>query len=268
MDLQLSNKRALVTGSSAGIGKSIARKLAEEGARVVVTGRDAKKTETVAQEIRAATKQKVVGVASDLSTDEGANALGDKIISELGGIDILVNNHGVYFERGWWNTTPAEWANIYNQNVISFVRMVQKFGPEMRDNGWGRIINISSGNGWQPFATMADYAATKAAIVNLSVSLAKEFAGKGVTVNTVSPGIIVTETVEQHFRKVGKDRGWPDDWKEIEKRVLAEWLSNPSGRLGRPEDVANIVALIASPLSGYINGANYRVDGGSTVTIN
>jgi 3-oxoacyl-[acyl-carrier protein] reductase len=268
MDLQLSDKRALVTGSSAGIGKGIARKLAEEGASVVVTGRDAKKTETGGHEIRAATKQQIVGVAADLSTDEGAKTLADKVISEFGGVDILVNNHGVYFERGWWNTTPADWGNIFNQNVISFVRLIQQFGPQMRERGWGRIINISSGNGWQPFATMADYAATKAAILNLTVSLAKEFAGQGITVNTISPGIIVTETVEQHFRKVAKDRGWPDEWPEIEKRVLAEWLPNPSGRLGRPADIANVVALIASPLSGYMNGANYRVDGGSTVTIN
>jgi NAD(P)-dependent dehydrogenase (short-subunit alcohol dehydrogenase family) len=268
MDLQLSNKRTLVTGSSAGIGKGIARKLAEEGASVVVTGRDAAKTETVAQEIRAATRQKIIGVAADLSTDDGAKTVADKIISEFGGIDVLVNNHGIYIERGWWNTTPADWANIFNQNVISFVRMIQQFGPRMREGGWGRIINISSGNAWQPFATMADYAATKAAILNLTVSLAKEFDGTGITVNTISPGIIVTETVEQYFRKVAKDRGWPDEWTEIEKRVLAEWLPNPSGRLGRTADIANMVALIASPLSGYMNGANYRVDGGSTVTIN
>ncbi len=263
MELELTKKRALVTGSSAGIGKAIARKLAEEGATVVVTGRDQKKTEKVAQEIRAETS-----VAADLSTDEGAATLADKVIAKLGGIDILVNNHGVYFERGWWDTPPAAWAEMYNQNVVAFVRMVQQFGPRMRDAGWGRIINISSGGAWQPFAHMADYTATKAAILNLTVSLAKEFAGRGVTVNTISPGIIVTESVEQYFRKVAKDRGWPAEWADIEKRVMANFLLNSSGRLGRPPDVANVVALIASPLSDYINGGNYRVDGGSTVSIN
>jgi 3-oxoacyl-[acyl-carrier protein] reductase len=138
----------------------------------------------------------------------------------------------------------------------------------MRERGWGRIINISSGGARQPFANMADYTATKAAILNLTVSLAKEFAGKGVTVNTVSPGIIVTESTEQYFRKVAKDQGWPEEWAEIEKRVIANFLPNSSGRLGSPADLANVVALIASPLSDYINGANYRVDGGSTISIN
>jgi 3-oxoacyl-[acyl-carrier protein] reductase len=132
----------------------------------------------------------------------------------------------------------------------------------MRERGWGRIINISSGGARQPFANMADYTATKAAILNLTVSLAKEFARKGVTVNTVSPGIIVTESTEQYFRKVAKDQGWP------EERVIANFLPNSSGRLGSPADLANVVALIASPLSDYINGANYRVDGGSTISIN
>ncbi len=268
MDLQLSNKRALVTGRSAGIGKAIARKLAEEGAAVIVTGRDKMKVEAVIQEIRADGKRKVVGFAADLSTDEGAKALADQAISELGGVDILVNNQGIYFERGWWNTTPADWAEIYNANVVATVRLVQRLAPPMREAGWGRIINISSGGAWQPFATMADYTATKAAILNLTVSLAKEFAGKGITVNTVSPGIIVTESLEQHFRKVAKDQGWPNEWAEIEKRVLANFLPNSSGRLGKPADVANVVALIASPLSDYINGANYRVDGGSTASIN
>jgi NAD(P)-dependent dehydrogenase (short-subunit alcohol dehydrogenase family) len=96
---------------------------------------------------------------------------------------------------------PADWADIYNQNVVSFVRMVQHFGPRMREMGWGRIINISSGARWRPFASMPDYAATKAAILNLTVSLAKEFTGTGVTVNTVSPGIIVTESNVSHSAK-------------------------------------------------------------------
>jgi len=111
--------------------------LSEEGALVVVTGRDQKKAETVATEIGMETKRTVVSVTSDLSTDEGAKALADRVISELGGVDILVNNHGVYFERGWWNTTPAAWAEIYNQNVVSFVRMVQHLGPRMREGGLG-----------------------------------------------------------------------------------------------------------------------------------
>jgi 3-oxoacyl-[acyl-carrier protein] reductase len=161
-----------------------------------------------------------------------------------------------------------DWADIYNQNVVSSVRLIRQFGPVMRETGWGRIVNISSGGAWQPFASMADYTATKAAILNLTVSLAKEFAGQGVTVNTVSPGIIVTESTEAYFRSVAEDRSWSQEWSAIEQRVIADFLPNSTGRLGRPSDVANVVALIASPLSDYVNGANYRVDGGSTTAIN
>lgn len=268
MDLQLTDKRVLVTGSSTGIGRAIARTFAEEGASVVITGRDGRKAEAVATEIRAATGRSVVSIVADLSTDEGARALADGVTGALGNLDILVNNHGVYSERGWWDTTPADWAEIYNQNVVSSIRLIRRFGPVMREAGWGRIINISSGGAWQPFANMADYTATKAAIVNLTVSLAQEFAAQGVTVNTVSPGIIVTEATEAYFRNVANTRGWPEEWSDIEQRVIAEFLPNSTGRLGRPADVANVVALIASPLSDYMNGANYRVDGGSTTAIN
>jgi 3-oxoacyl-[acyl-carrier protein] reductase len=270
MNLQLTGKRALVTGSSSGIGKAIAWKLAEEGASVVVTGRDRKRADAVAQAIRTDTKGAAVSIAADLSTDEGAKVLAEDTIAELGGIDILVNNAGLLPspESSWWNTTPAEWTKVYNQNVVSIVRLVQHPGPRMREAGWGRVINISSGGAWQPFANMADYTATKAALLNLTVSLAKEFAGKGVTVNTVNPGIIVTESTERYFRKVAQDQGWPEEWSEIEKRVLANFLPSSSGRLGRPADIANVVLFFASPLSDYVNGANYRVDGGSTVSIN
>lgn len=115
---------------------------------------------------------------------------------------------------------------------------------------------------------MPDYAATKDALVNLTVSLAKELAETGVTANTVSPGIVVTKGVERFYRQTAEERGWGSRWEEVERRVLAEILYNPTGRLGRAEDVANLVAYLASPLSGYVNGANYRVDGGSATSIN
>lgn len=268
MNLELNGKRALVTGSSAGIGTAIANRLVEEGASVVITGRDQKKAEAVAREMRRDDRQVIASAGADLSTDDGARALADKVVAELGGVDILVNNHGVYVGRGWWNAEPADWADIYNQNVVSFVRLIQALGPRMRDAGWGRIINISSGGAWQPFAAMADYTATKAAVLNLTVSLAREFADTGVTANSVSPGIVATESTKRFFREVARTNGWPEKWTEIEKLVIQHFLPNSSGRLGRPEDIANVVALIASPLSDYMNGANYRIDGGSTISIN
>jgi len=127
---------------------------------------------------------------------------------------------------------------------------------------------MASGEATQTFAFMLDYGATKAALVNLTVSLAKELARTGITVNTVSPGIIVTDGVERFYREVAANRGWGTEWAEIEQRVLREVLDNPVDRLGRVEEVSYLVTFLASPLAGFINGANLRVDGGSTGVIN
>ena len=137
----------------------------------------------------------------------------------------------------------------------------------MRAGGWGRIIQIGTGEAINPFPTMPDYAATKAALLNLTVSLSKFLARSGITVNTVSPGIVVTASVEQFYRHEASRRGWGQDWAAIEAGVLAEVLDNPVGRLGHPCEVADLVAFVASPLAGYINGANLRIDGGSTAVI-
>jgi NAD(P)-dependent dehydrogenase (short-subunit alcohol dehydrogenase family) len=180
----------------------------------------------------------------------------------------LINNAAVYVNRGWTDATPDQWAELYNFNVLSAVRMIQLVIPQMKNLRWGRIIQMSTGEATQPFAFMPDYAATKAALVNITVSLSKELAQTGITVNTISPGIVVTHNVEQFYRQTAINKGWGTDWKEIEKHILTEVLNNPVGRLGTIEDVANLVAFIASPLASYINGANLRVDGGSTITIN
>jgi NAD(P)-dependent dehydrogenase (short-subunit alcohol dehydrogenase family) len=151
--------------------------------------------------------------------------------------------------------------------VAAAVRLIQGFLPSMRAAGFGRIIQIGTGEAVNPFATVPDYAASKAALLNLTVSLSKHLARSGVTVNTVSPGIVVTPGVQEFYRKEAARRGWPDDWAAIEARILAEILDNPVGRLGRPNEVAALVALVASPLAGYINGASLRIDGGSTAVI-
>ena len=166
------------------------------------------------------------------------------------------------------DATANNWAELYNINVLSVVRLVRLLVPTMKEIGWGRIIQIASGEATQPFAAMPDYAATKAAQVNLTVSLSQELANTGITVNTVSPGIVVTETVREFFRKTAEKQRWGSDWNEIEQHILKEFLPNTVGHLGKPKDVANIVAFLASPLSSYINGANYRIDGGSTTCIN
>lgn len=267
MDLQLHGKRALVTGSSSGIGEGIAKNLAQEGVVVAVHGRDEEQANRVAQEIAASGGKAFVAVGN-LSTDEGARQVTDKALVSLGGVDILVNAAGKFESQGWTETPTTAWAETYNTNVLTMVRLIGLILPQMKQLGWGRLINIASAAAMQPFAYGPDYAGSKAAVVNMTVSLAKALAETGITVNTVSPGPIVTAVVERYYRQSAASRGWGTEWAEIEKHAVQEDWPNPTGRLGRVEDVANLVAYLASPLAGYVNGANYRVDGGGVGTVN
>ena len=269
LDLKLEGKRALVTGSSSGIGESIARALARQGATVVVHGRNAKRAQRVADEIKQQGGKAAVALG-DLARQGDADRVVSQAIESLGGIDILVNNAGGADEgmKPWLDTTVEQWEKTFEQNVFSAVRLIRQLVPSMKKNGWGRVIQISSGVATQPFPIGPDYGAAKAAIVNVSVSLAKDLAGTGITVNTVSPGPILTPAAERVFRDVAKQQGWGEDWPEIERQAVKNLVPNPVGRLGTVEEVAAAVAFLASPLASYINGANLRVDGGFVTATN
>jgi 3-oxoacyl-[acyl-carrier protein] reductase len=269
MDLQLTGKRALVTGSSSGIGRGIAMVLAREGAAIVVHGRDRDRTEQTAHAIRAAGGAAEVAIG-DLATDEGAAA----VTAVASDIDILVNNVGGNEAaggglNGWFNDTPTAWAGTMQQNLIAPVRLIHALVPAMRARGWGRVINISSGGGTQPTPQAASYCAAKAAVVSMTVSLAIELARTGVTVNTVSPGCTRTEAFERTLAAMAATQGWPDDYASREARFMDLGIFPCSSeRFGRPEDVGALVAMIASPLAAFINGANYRIDGGQCQSVN
>lgn len=269
MDLHLNGKAALVTGSSAGIGAAIARRLAQEGARVIVHGRNAERAQAVVDSIHAAGGEAAFALG-DLGSDEGAGAVYEAARSAFGRIDILVNNAGGYVSGPWFETTAQSWRNFYEADVISAIRVILAVAPAMRDAGWGRILNIASGMAAYPPAVNPDYAACKAALVNATLSLAKELAGSGVTVNSISPGPIATEGVEQMVRGAAKARNWgDDDWGAIQLRWIRDVLQNELvSRFGTPEEVADLVAFVASPLASYINGANLRVDGGLAPSTN
>lgn len=267
MDLQIQGKKALVTGSSSGIGEAIAKFLAKEGVHVMIHGRNGNELERVASEIQKA-GGKVAKVQADLTTDQEAKKVAKTTIKELGGIDILVNNAGAFPTRGWKNTTAQDWIDLFNQNVVSAVRLILEFLPLMRTQKYGRFIQFGSVVGSQPFADVPDYAVTKSAHTVISSSLAKELAGTGVTANTISPGPILTPGVKIFFSKFAAEKGWGTKWEEIEARTVKEMVPNPCDRFGRPEEVAAAVAFLASPMGGYINGANIRVDGGACVCIN
>jgi NAD(P)-dependent dehydrogenase (short-subunit alcohol dehydrogenase family) len=223
----------------------------------------------VANEI---TKQggKATALLADLARQEEADRLVSRTIETLGAIDILVNNAGGSDEemKPWLETRVEQWESTFQQNVFSAVRLVRRLVPAMKQSGWGRVIQIASGVATQPLPFGADYAAAKAAIVNATVSLAKELGGTGITVNTVSPGPILTPAAERVMRDIGKQRGWGEDWQEIERRAIKELVPNPVGRFGTAEEVAAAVAFLASPFADFITGANLRVDGGYVTSIN
>jgi len=268
MDLKLKGLRALVTGSSSGIGEAIARMLAQEGCAVVVHGRNRERAEKVATDINAA------GVAiGDLSTDQGAAAVHAETRSALGGhIQILVNNAG---GSSTGNTTKApidigmeDWVSNYHSNALSSVRLCRLAVPDMVAAKFGRVINISSAVAVQPNNLGSDYSVAKAALNNFTVSLAGSLKGVGVTVNTVSPGIIMVDGLIRFGRKKYADSNMTIE--EITKRLAADKVFDlpPAGRLGNPVDLALVTCMLASPLSGFVTGANYRVDGGQIRSVN
>lgn len=273
MDLQLAGKTALVTGSSSGIGRGIATVLAREGAIVVVHGRDRERTEATAEAIHAAGGTTHVALG-DLATSEGAAATANAALGQAGGIDILINNIGGNESaggglNGWFNDTAEVWTGTMQQNLVAPVRMIHAFVPAMRKKGWGRVINISSGGGTQPTPQAAAYCSAKAAVVNMTVSLAIELARSGVTANTVSPGCTRTDMFERTLERMAASNGWSDDMDEREARFMDLGLFPCSSeRYGRPEDIGTLIAFLASPLSAFVNGANYRIDGGQCQSVN
>ena len=258
MDMGLQRRRALVTGSSAGLGRAIAEMLAAEGASLVVHGRDAQRTEAVAAGIRAAGGD-ATAVVGDLATDAGADA----VAAAAGDVDILVNNAGRYDGLPWSKVTTDMWAQIYQTNVVSGVRMIERFVSAMRERGWGRVIQIGGGLAIQPSTEQPHYQATLAARHNLTVSLARDLAGTGVTANIVAPGAILTEPVREMATEVAAANGWGPTWPDIETAAASAWFPNDIGRFGRPEEIAAAVVFLASTHAGYISGADIRVDGGT-----
>ncbi|NYI02624.1 SDR family NAD(P)-dependent oxidoreductase [Cupriavidus plantarum] len=261
MDLNLKGKRALVTGSSAGLGEAIAKLLAAEGATVVVHGRSAERARAVADAIGAAGGRAEVALG-DLATDEGADAVAAKA-TEGGAIDILVNNAGYYHHLNWTTALPETWVETYQVNVLSGVRMIQRLVPAMRARGWGRVIQIGGGLAGQPIPMQPDYNASLAARHNLAVSLARDLKDTGVTSNIVAPGAILVPSVKALLETIAPKYDWGESWEAIERGCVRDLVPNDVGRLGRPEEIAGAVAYLSSPFADYISGATIRVDGGT-----
>jgi 3-oxoacyl-[acyl-carrier protein] reductase len=266
MELGLKGKVAVVTGSSKGIGRSIAEALAREGVQVVINSRNAKELEATAAEMRYVGAT-VHAVASDMTDAQGARLPVEEAMTRFGAIHILVNNAGGAGRFGSFDDlTDEEWLDVYMLNVISAVRATRAALPHMQKQKWGRIINISSESGVQPDAMMPHYNASKSALNSLTKSLSKAYGKDGILVNTVSPAFIRTPLLDGLLAQEAKTRGITLD--EAEKVLLREFRPNILlGRAGKPDETAGICVFLASEQASFITGSNYRVDGGSVASL-
>ena len=262
MDLQLSGKTALVTGATAGIGLEIARALAVEGANVIISGRDRAKLDKAIAEINASGGANISGVVADAATAEGAAAISKAAPS----IDILVNNLGIYESKAFGDITDADWHHLFDVNVMSGVRLSRLYLPGMLERNWGRVIFISSESGLAIPQDMIHYATTKTAQLSVSRGLAQLTRGTNVTVNAVMPGPTRSEGIETFLRSQASDPSAPI--KQIEAEFFATARSaSILQRMVEAEEVANLVAYLASPRSSATNGAALRAEGGLVNTI-
>jgi NAD(P)-dependent dehydrogenase (short-subunit alcohol dehydrogenase family) len=263
MDYQLSNKLCLVSGSTAGIGLAIATVLAAEGAEVIVNGRTDDRVAEAIDQIRAKVpKARLRAFAGDLSDAGQVNEL-DARFQDLA---VLVNNVGTYAPKPFQKLTDEEWHAIIETNFFSGLRLSRTFLPGMLTRNWGRIIFISSESAVQIPAEMIHYGVTKTMQIALARGLAETTRGTGVTVNSVLPGPTRSEGVEGFVKNMAKQQGKSSD--AVEKEFFQ--TTRPSSLLQRfatVEEVANLVAYVASPLSSATNGAALRVDGGVVKSI-
>lgn len=253
MDLRLSGKTALVTGSTKGIGLGIARALAREGASVVVNGRSEAATRAVAEQLGGGAR----GVAGDVSTAAGCAA----IVEQAGPVDILVNNAGIFEPRPFVDITDADWERFYQVNVMSTIRLTRALLPGMLARDWGRVVFISSESGVQIPEEMIHYGVTKAAEIALVNGIARTTKGTGVTVNAVLPGPTASEGVTEFVDRLAgaANQSTADFEKAFFTNVRGTSLLQ---RFATVDEIADTVAFICSPLASATNGAAVRVDGG------
>ncbi|MDO1528382.1 SDR family oxidoreductase [Fulvimonas sp. R45] len=258
MHIDLSLRTAIVTGSTAGIGRAIATGLARAGARVVVTGRSqARVDQAIAAIATDAPGAQLTGVAGDLGTAEGAA----RLIAQVPEADILVNNLGIFEPKGFFEIPDEDWLRFFEVNVLGGVRLARHYAQGMARRGWGRIQFVSSESAVQIPAEMVHYGTTKTAQLAVSRGLAETLAGTGVTVNAILPGPTRSEGVGAFFSKLATEQG--TRLEEVERDFIR--THRPSSlirRLATVEEVANLSVYLASEQASATTGAAVRVDGG------
>jgi NAD(P)-dependent dehydrogenase (short-subunit alcohol dehydrogenase family) len=256
MDLGLRDRVCLVTGSTSGIGLETAKLLSAEGARVFVTGRDAGRVEQARTESGAAQ-----GIVADFSDPQAA----ERLLSETGTIDCLVNNVGEAYQVGFEELTEEQWESMWQLNVMSYVRCIRAVLPGMRERGGGVIVNVSSTAGKRPSTGMPNYSVTKAAVLSLSRLVADLYAKDGIRCNAVSPGPTATPAWLA-------DGGLADQQAARSINTRLEVLEavgrgRPLGRLAEPEEIAAVIVFLCSERASYVTGAAWSADGGTVPII-
>ena len=257
LDLELDGKRALVSGSTSGIGYAIARALLEEGAEVIINGRSQESVDRAIASLREETGRAPLGFPADMSTAEGTQA----IFAAYPEVDILVNNVGTYGPSAFEDSTDEEWYRLFDLNVMSGVRLSRLYLPHMRAQDWGRIVFISSESAYHIPADSIHYGMTKAAQIAVARGLAEATAETGITVNSVLPGPTRTSAADGFLRAQAEAGA---DMREVERQFFAN--VRPTSLLMRfadPAEVAAMVAYVVSPKASATTGAALRVDGGT-----
>ncbi|HUA67147.1 MAG TPA: SDR family oxidoreductase [Candidatus Saccharimonadales bacterium] len=256
MDLKLSDKLALVTGSTKGIGLAIAIELAREGAKVIINGRSQKSvTEALTKIRQTVPNTKLESFVGDLSD---AAATSD-MVGQFPAVDILVNNLGIFEPKPFEQIPDDDWRRFFEVNVLSGVRLSRAYLPQMKRKNWGRIVFISSESGIQIPAEMVHYGMTKTAQLAVSRGIAETCAGTGVTVNCILPGPTRSDGVDEFVKQLSGGKPFAEFEKEFFQSIRPSSLIK---RFATTEEVAHLVAYICSPLSSATNGAALRVDGG------
>lgn len=262
MNIDLSGRTAIVTGSTGGIGLAIAEGLGSAGAEVVIVGRTRKSVDAALSSIEAATGRAAKGVVADLGTAAGSDAL----IEAEPEADILINNLGIYGEKDFFALDDSDWATILEVNLMSGIRLARHYANGMRERGWGRIQFVSSESALNVPVEMVHYGVSKAAVQALSRGMAKALHGTAVTVNSILPGPTRTQGSLDMMRRLAAERGVSTA--EMERLFLRENRpSNVLGRFAEPHEVAAMCVYIASPQASATTGAALRVDGGTVESI-
>jgi 3-oxoacyl-[acyl-carrier protein] reductase len=247
--ISLEGKSAIVTGGSLGIGTAIALKLAEFGANVAINYRKHKEeAEEVIKKVKAAGRKGLV-IQADISNFSDAGKMVDDTIKEFGGLDILVNNAGINWDGLIWKMTEEQWDSVIDINLKGYFNYIRAVAPIFREQKSGKIVNVTSINGLRGKFGQANYSASKAGIIGLTKTVAKELGKYGINVNAVAPGLIETDMMKQATDEVRK--------MAIEEIVLK--------RIGMPEEVADVVAFMCSEMSRHITGEIIKVDGGQYI---